>query len=340
MNLDRLTALCECCGVSSNEQEVAKIIKPIFEVNADEIIRDNLGSLFAYKKSKNEKAKTLMIACPMDECGLMVSGVNSDGTLSFITLEDIALTSLLHQRVSVLCRDNSLISGVVTNRKHVLENKCELKSVNDLVIDCGYTSKDGLKALPGDLVSYKANWDVENDIIYSKALNPRVLNEVCLELTERLKDYEFDFNIAIGTMSQSIIGQRGTKTATYVIEPDAALALCLFDSGKANAKLNGGVVYGMYDRGMIPSQRLMHDFSSFVKASGYFGVSANDSAFIHKTMKGCPTLTVGIGANNLGSANEMVSLKDVDVLVDTLVDYILHLNNEMIREFGFGEHHG
>ena len=136
MNLDRLTTLCNCCGVSSNEQDVAEIMKPAFEENADQIVRDNLGSMFAYKKSKNENAKTFMIACPMDECGMMVSKINDDGTLSFITLEDISVSSLLHQRVTILCRDHTTMTGVITNRKNALEGGCEAKSVNDLVIDC------------------------------------------------------------------------------------------------------------------------------------------------------------------------------------------------------------
>ena len=86
MNLDRLKTICSCCGVSSNEQDIAEIMKPAFEENADQIVRDNLGSIFAYKKSKRENAKTFMIACPMDECGMMVSKVNDNGTLTFIIL--------------------------------------------------------------------------------------------------------------------------------------------------------------------------------------------------------------------------------------------------------------
>lgn len=323
MNIDRLKTLCECLGVSSNEQVVASVLKPVFEENADGIIRDNLGSIFAHKMSKNENAKTFMIACPMDECGLMVSAVNKEeGTLSFIALEDITLASLLHQRVSILCRDNTIVSGVITSKDN---------SANDLYILCPNADK----VTPGDLISYEANFELEDNVIYSKALNPRILNEVCLELVERLKSEELDFNVAIGTMSQSTIGFRGTKTATYVIEPDAALALTVFN----DAKINDGVTVGMYDKGMIPSQRLLNDIKSFVDVKSNFNTRSNDGSFIHKTVKGCPTVVVGIACNNLNSANEMVSISDVDALVDMLVKFVLHLNNEMIIDFGFGEHH-
>lgn len=323
MNFNRLKMLCECLGVSSNEQAVASVLKPVFEENADEIIRDNLGSIFAYKKSKNKNAKTFMIACPMDECGLMVSAVNKEeGTLSFIALEDIALASLLHQRVSILCRDNTLVSGVITSKNN---------SASDLYILC----PDVDKVTPGDLVSYKANFEVEDNVIYSKALNPRVLNEACLELVERLRDEELDFNVAIGTMSQSTIGFRGTKTATYVLKPDAALALTVFN----DAQLNDGVIVGMYDKGMIPSQRLLNDFKLFTDAKSNFNTRGNDGSFIHKTVNGCPTVAFGVACNNLNSANEMVSAGDVDALVEVLIKYVLHLNNQMIIDFGFGEHH-
>ena len=338
MNLERLQRLCSICGVSSNEESIRVLLEPEFKHNSDEIKRDNLGSVFAYIKNR-ENAKTLMIACPMDECGMMVSGVNEDGTLSFIALENIALSSLLHQRVTVLCRDNSEITGVITKRCHVLEDKCDIKSIDDLVIDCGYASSQGAKVLPGDLVSYKSNFDVEENVIYSKALNPRVLNEVCIEVLERLKGKSLDFNVAIGTMSQSMIGFRGTKTATYVIKPDVAIALTLFQTRKDKASLKDGVIVGMYDKGMIPNQRLLHDFMDSTKAKAYFGVSGNDSSFIHKTVKGCPSIAIGIACCNVGSSNEMVSVFDVDSLVDTLVGYILHLNNQMIENFGFGEHH-
>ena len=64
-----------------------------------------------------------------------------------------------------------------------------------------------------------------------------------------------------------------------------------------------------------------------------------ESQMRNRMVKGCPTVAAGIACGNTGSANEMVSISDMDALVHTLTDYILHLNNEMITDFGFGEHH-
>lgn len=47
-----------------------------------------------------------MIACAMDEIGLMIDKVNDDGTCSFVALEGLSSASLLHQEVTITTFDN------------------------------------------------------------------------------------------------------------------------------------------------------------------------------------------------------------------------------------------
>ncbi len=338
MNTDRLEKLCGSFGVSSAEQEAAHILMKGYKPFCDELKYDRLGSVFAIKRSKNPKAAVFMIAAPLDEAGLMVSEVKKDGTLAFIPLESIALSSLLHQRVRILTREDTYIEGVISMGKKALEDSCEIKSEEDLFITCGIGYEE-IKDLvhPGDLAGYANTYTQRDGILMSKALFPRVLNEVTLELLEKIREEEFDFHLAVGGIAQSVIGYRGTKTATYVIRPDAAIALTVFDGAKKKVQPGDGVVLGYYDRQMLPSQSLLHDFSQKIETKAYFGLMGNDGSFIHKTLKGTPTISAGIVAENVGSANEICRICDVDALVDALASYLRTIDSKKIAEFGLGD---
>lgn len=338
MNRDRLEKLCASFGVSSWEKEVSKLLKTEYEPLCDEIKRDRLGSVFAIKRSKNKNAATFMIASPLDEVGLMISEVKKNGTLSFIPLESVSVSSLLHQRVRILTRDDNFIDGVISTGKKALEDPCEVKSEKDLFITCGM-DYDEIKKLvcPGDLVGYSTSCFENSGILISKSLFPRVLNEATLELLEKVKNSEFDFHLAVGGVAQSVIGYRGTKTATYVIKPDAAIALTAFDGAEENAIPGDGVILGYYDKQMIPSKDLLHDFSKKTETKPYFGMRGNDGSFIHKTLKGTPTISAGIAIQNLGSANEICKATDIDKLVDSLATYLHTIDSKKILEFGMGE---
>lgn len=338
MNTGRLEKLCNEFGVSSAERMAAKVIKESYEPVCDEIVYDRLGSLFALKKSKNEAARTLMIASSLDEIGMMISEVKKDGTLAFIQLESVAPSSLLHQRVQILTRENTCMDGVVSMGKKVLEDKCEVKEAEDLVIECGLDCEAVRELIhPGDLVAYGSHYTENNGIIMSKALFPRVFNEVTIELLERIRDMEFDFHIAVGCIAQSVIGYRGTKTATYVIRPDAAIALTAFDTAKKDIQLGDGVIAGYYDRQMLPSRRMLKDLTETINAKAYFGLNGNDGSFIHKTLKGTPAVSLGIPVGNMGSANEICRTSDADSLTDALTDYLNSVDSEKLSGFGFGD---
>lgn len=338
MNLDRLKVLCSSFGVSSAESIVGKEIRDRYRPLCDELVYDRLGSVFAWKKSKNENAKRFMIASPMDEIGFMISEINTDGTLSFISLENPSPNSLLHQRVSILTRNGEYIDGVIGCFGKVLENKCETKGTEDLKIRCGYNYESIKKMVrPGDLVSYKENFCCKDGVLISKALFPRVLNEVSIALLEKIKGEEFDYHIGIGCVAQSVVGYRGTKTATYVMKPDAAVALTVFDAADKKINLGEGVCLGYYDKQMLPSQMLLHDMESKIEVKPFLGTMGNDGSFIHKTRMGTPTVSIGIPMENVGSANEICLMKDADALANVLYSYLKKIDSKKIAEFGFGD---
>ena len=315
MNIDRLEDLCNTFGVSSAELFISNKIEDYVKGLNYKKKSDNLGSLIFIKQSKNKKAKTLMISSALDEIGFMVSNKNEDN-VNFIPLEDINISSLINQRVSLLNREDKLFEGVITNGLNNLQNKKDENSINNLI--CYFN--DIHKVEIGDLISFSPNFYFGDSNIISKALFPRVLNEIMITLMESLNEIDFDYNIAFSFTSQSIIGYRGTKTSTYVIKPDIAIALSLFDGFHKNVTLGC---------------KKCKTQKSRIKNVPYIGNMGNDGSFIHKTLKGCPSLSVGIACLNIGSSNEICSLYDIEELINSLEKYLKNVNSKKIEELGF-----
>jgi len=94
-SIERFRELTMLDGTSGFESEISKYLEENLSKYADEIKFDNLGGIYAIKKSKKENAKTVMIAAHMDEVGFIVTKVLPNGMLKFETLggfrEDVLL---------------------------------------------------------------------------------------------------------------------------------------------------------------------------------------------------------------------------------------------------------
>ena len=89
-----LQHLSDLPGVSGDETQVRKAIKPLLADHVDSVHIDALGNLITYKKGTGENPLRVMIAAHMDEVGLMVVGYNSDGTLQIETIGGIPARTL------------------------------------------------------------------------------------------------------------------------------------------------------------------------------------------------------------------------------------------------------
>ena len=335
--IENLKRLCITFGVSSAEESIASIVKDFANQLGYTITKDRLGSVIATKQSLTKAAPTLMIACPMDEIGCMVSEVKSDGTLSFITLESIPAITLLNRRVEVLCQDNTLVQGIICGNSQLLDNQCNVTSVDQLSVHLFMDKEDILaKVNPGDLIGFSANYQQYEKTIISKALFPRCLNAVSLQLMQDLANESLPFNVAFAFVSQSVIGYRGTMTATYVTKPDVALALTCFDANiKAINNLNS-VYVGMYDRQLIPSVALLDYVKANTDVTPIVSLMGNDGSFIHKTLQGTPTLSMGIALGSMGSDHEWLNINALDQLCVQLQKVIKSLDNATMDKLANG----
>lgn len=209
-----LNTLTQTISISGDEKNVGKCMAQYLEPYCDEIVYDNLGSVFGVKKSKKENAKRVLVITHMDESGLMITKINDNGSAEFIEIGKINKQYLPGSRLRVKTKTGEVNAFVVGTEK--------------MVIDFGTYSKEETLAL-GVFVGDSAVVDgpfvkVQKQCV-SKALESRVGCLMAVELLKAVKDKELDFDLYVGACVMEEVGQRGATTATGLVKPDLGVVL-------------------------------------------------------------------------------------------------------------------
>lgn len=107
--LNKLKDLCLLDGISGDEGAVREYIIDKIGDKA-EIRVDNLGNVIAFCKGKKTPKNKIMVSAHMDEVGMIVTYVNSDGTLKVSSVGGVDPRVVFGRRVKI-GRNNVL--GVV-----------------------------------------------------------------------------------------------------------------------------------------------------------------------------------------------------------------------------------
>lgn len=222
-NLEILKKLSSLSGVSGDENAVRDFIISQISDYIDDYHIDNLGNLITFKKGTGKGPK-VMLDAHMDEVGLMVTHINSDGLLKFQTIGGIEARVLVGKRVRV---GENKIHGVIGFKPIHLQDESERKGAvkkKQLTIDIGAKDKDQAEQVVevGDTVSFAYDpVEFGDNKLMAKALDNRV---GCTVLIELLKgSYECDIYGCFTVQEE--IGLKGAKTAAFKVMPDVALIL-------------------------------------------------------------------------------------------------------------------
>lgn len=331
LDMKLLERLCKCDGISGDEGEVRKLIIEEIKPYADRISIDNLGNLIVHKKGKNRAKSKLMLSAHMDEVGLMVTDITSDGYLKFDEVGGIDRRVLLGKSVTV---GNNKINGVIGVKPIHLckgEETGRIPELSEMYIDIGADSKeDALKDIKyGDSINFVSDFTVTLDSITSKALDDRFGCLVLIELIKSELEYDMDFAFVV----QEEVGLRGAKVAAFTVDPEFALVIETttaadipeIDTNKQVCNLSDGAVISVMDRRTIYDKdmvALAFDCAekSDIKAQYKRAVAGgNDAGVIHSSKSGVRTLAVSLPCRYLHSPNCVVNKQDCENMIELVL---------------------
>ena len=324
LDMKLLKRLCKCDGISGDEGEVRKLIIEEIKPYADSITVDNLGNLIVHKQGKNRAKSRLMLSAHMDEVGLMVTDITSDGYLKFDEVGGIDRRVLLGKSVTVgMNRINGVI-GVKPIHLCKGDEVGRIPELSEMYIDIGADSKENAVEYIkyGDSIDFVSDFNVTADSITSKALDDRFGCLVLIELIRSELEYDMDFAFVV----QEEVGLRGAKVAAYTVDPEFALVIETttaadvpeIDENKQVCNLSDGAVISVMDRRTIYDKEMIalaFDCAekTNIKAQYKRAVAGgNDAGVIHSSRSGVRTLAVSLPCRYLHSPNCVVNKQDCE----------------------------
>ena len=316
-----LKELTELSGVSGYEYEVRNFIKNKLNEIGCEYYVDKLGNVIAHNKGR--KNKTIMIAAHMDEVGLIVSHIDSDGFIKFQAVGGID-QRVLNSKV-VLVGDKK-ISGVIGSKAiHLMsaDERGKSISIDKLYIDIGTYSKSETEKLVsiGDYVTFKSDYvEFGENLVKAKALDDRAGCSALLELLSMKLDADF---YGVFTVMEEV-GCRGAQTAAYSLGPDYAIVLegtvcadmpdvedyskvTLIGKGASISYMDSSTLYDIDEVRKVEVIAKKNNISYQLRNSSAGG---NDAGAIHKTKEGSKIVAISIPCRYIHSSVNVASLND------------------------------
>ncbi len=318
--LTMLEKLTQTDGVSGSESKVRELICGEAKKYCDDITIDALGNLIAHKKGGKRK---IMLAAHMDEIGVIITGIDDKGFLSFSNIGGLNKRNLVNLRV----RFDNGTEGVIGVSDEEFKRKADLSG---LYIDIGAADKDDAekKIGIGAVGAFVGGFSVQKDRVISKAMDNRVGCAVLLEVMSGIEDCENDLYFVFTVQEE--IGLRGAKTAAFAIKPDAAIAVDVTDAEdtpdfvKTSVRLGGGAAVKVMDRSIICDAELRGGLISAAKENSIpyqlevMTDGGTDAGAIQLTRSGIKTGGISIPTRYIHSTSEMADIHDINSCVKLL----------------------
>jgi len=321
-----LKELTELSGVSGCEYEVRNYIKNKLDEIGCKYYVDKLGNVIAHNVGK--KNKTIMIAAHMDEVGLIVTHIDSDGFIKFQAVGGIDARVLNSKQVLV---GENKISGVIGSKAvHLMSDDERGKSlpIEKLYVDIGSSSKSETEKIVsiGDYVTFKSDYvEFGDDMIKAKALDDRAGCSAILELLSMKLDADF---YGVFTVMEEV-GCRGAQTAAYAMEPDLGIVIegtvCAdmpeVEEHSKSTIVGKGAALSIMDNSTVYDIDVVRSFVKIAEENNiayqYRKSSAggNDAGVIHKTKEGAKVMAISIPCRYIHSAVNVASKNDYNSVV-------------------------
>ncbi len=317
-----LEKLINATGISSREKEIRDLIREEIKDNVDEIYTDKMGNLIACK-GKEKDGQKVMLAAHMDEVGLMITEITSDGLLKFQSVGGIDKRVLVSKPVLV---GEDKMAGVIGAKAIHLQKKSERDKPIDfdnLYIDIGVNSKKEAEKYVelGDVAVFSSEYEeLGNGRVIGKAFDDRVGCSIIAELTE----YDFDMPVFYVFTVQEEVGLRGAGVAAFDIAPDIALVLEGTTAAdvpenkehRYSTSVGKGPALTLMDRTVIADKNILTGLIEVAEDNGIdyqfrrTDVGGNDAGAISLSREGVPSAVISLPCRYIHSPLSLIDLDD------------------------------
>ena len=340
--LELIRELSLLFGPSGCEGEVADAIEKKVRPICDSLCRDRMGNVLALIRAGDPEAedrRRVMLSAHMDEVGMMVTEICSDGLLRFETVGGIH-SSVLEGRKVTMGDEVNRVRGVIASKAihhKKRDERNKITPVNKMYIDIGAKDREEAERYLsvgsfGTFDSEFYTFGKEETLVKSKALDDRMgcaaLIEVMASVYENRPAADLDLYFCFTVREE--IGLSGAKVAAQKIAPELAIVLettAVGDlpdvaPGKRVADQGKGGVLSIMDRSTIYDRGFLDFALATAKKREIpaqvkrYVSGGNDAGSIHKTGVGVRCLALSVPTRYLHSPACVADLRDYRAVRD------------------------
>ena len=286
----------------------------------------------------NPQSKTkILFAAHIDEIGMVINKINSNGTCRLEQIGGSRPYMYLGQHVVVLADDKE-VPGVIG----YLPNMDKGISANDLVLDLGTTTKEETEKLVrvGNPVMVNKSYSyLANDRLAAKALDDKLAVYIFIEALKRVKG-KTDLGLYLATTVGEETTGRGASSAIQKVNPSCAITIDVTYAsdlayrerltndvylGKGAALTEGSLMNKIIHKKCIDICKEKQIPYQIEVAPGR---TYTDTDSMFNYYEGTPCYLISIPLLYMHSSVEVCDLKDVDNIIDLVVEYILSFDKE------------
>lgn len=222
----KLASLSGAFGVSGCEEEVASLAAELLAPYMDRVEIDTMHNVSGYKACGLKDAPKLLLDAHIDQIGMMVTGVDEAGFVTFFP-NGMDLRMMPGLPVVLRCADGTKLKGAISTDYSDSVPLGTVPEFSDLRIDVGLTAKEAKKRVQvGDYITFVGPLERLGDsFVCGPALDDRAAFFTILQTLELFKNEQLCCDLIVqGTVKEELRLQ-GAACRAYIEQPDLAIAL-------------------------------------------------------------------------------------------------------------------
>ncbi len=328
-----LEELIRAPGVSGFEEEVRGLIRSKVEAMGLEAEEDNIGNLIV---TVGDSGPKVVFIAHMDELGLIVSKMESDGSLRIRKVGGIDDRTLVGRVVEIRTQKGTVTGIIGLKPPHLMTESDDRKKVvgwEEIRVDVGTRSRAeterlGVRVL--DPMVIKKDVTFIGDMVCARGVDDRAGCAVLLEALERLRKRKLPLRLVFVWSVQEETGLKGAKVVGFRMTPEYVFAIDTMTTtdgpgqGETYEKilLGAGPALRMLDHAAVTSPKLRKLLEEVAKAGKVplqygTGGGATDGAVMQDF--GALMMPLGIPMRYTHSPTECASMKDLESLTKLVV---------------------
>lgn len=310
-----LQTLTETCAPTGHEATIREVIRRELEPLVDEFQIDPLGSLLARKGEKAQNGKRILLACAMNEEGLIASHIDSHGFVRFTALGGATPFLLPGVRVRFVNGAQGVIGAESTPTPE------QIPALEKRFIDVGAAGPQDCPVEVGEAAAFDEPCLFDGQHVIAKALGNRAGVAVALETLRRLERGVNEVWVAFNIRPES-------SMSAYALAPDVGLWLlpAMAEDTPPSPRslaLGKGPAIVIKARHLLADPRVIAWMSAAAEQGGLpLQRQASDEGSkagpLHQARAGVPSGSLGLPCRFLHSPSERMHLDDLEHAVRLL----------------------